>query len=503
MASLARRVAKCHTRSPCRGVRAIIRRMRLARKLTLALVFAVSAVLTVHGVLAARRELAYFEGSTQRDARAMGRTLVAVVSEIWRTEGETRAIQTIEEANEREASVNFRFVSLDPASPRKPSIPVERIGELVRGRAIVFREVQSHGRIVTYVPIPADASGRGAIEVTSSLLEQQNYVRRSVLSVAVTTAATTGVAAAVTILLGAFFVGRPMRQLIEKARRIGAGDLSGPLELRQRDELGELASEINAMCDRLAEARAARMRAVDELRHAHRLAVVGRLAAGVAHELGTPLHVVTGWANMIASGEVEGPAAIDAANNVLSAASRMTRIIRALLDFARRGPVRKEPQSLEHVVRQVMTLISPITEKRRIEVDVQVPPEEIVVDVDAAQLQQALTNLAINGVDAMGRDGKLTIALSNVVARPPPEIGGPAARYATIAVRDEGPGIDPAVLEQIFEPFFTTKSAGEGTGLGLSVSFGIVQEHGGWIAVESLPGHGACFTVFLPMRAES
>src|SRR5205085_12285239 len=137
-----------------------------------------------------------------------------------------------------------------------------------------------------------------AIEVSSSLTEQRRYVRRSAVFTGISTAATTLAAAAVTILLGSFFVGRPMRELIGKARRIGAGDLTTPLHLNQRDELGELAREMNAMCDRLAAERDARMRAVDELRHAHRLAIVGRLAAGIAPELGTPLQNVTGWADM-------------------------------------------------------------------------------------------------------------------------------------------------------------------------------------------------------------
>src|SRR5205085_6410117 len=111
--------------------------MRLARKLTLALVFAVVTVLTVNGLLTARREIAFFEADTQRDARVMGRALVAVVAEIWRTRGEARALEIIDQANEREADVNFRLVSLDPSSPRRPTIDP---GPLAAGRQAVFRE---------------------------------------------------------------------------------------------------------------------------------------------------------------------------------------------------------------------------------------------------------------------------------------------------------------------------------------------------------------------------
>jgi len=468
--------------------------MRIARKLTLALVLAVTFVLTLHGWLSARRELAFFESESRREARAMGRALTAVVSEVWRTQGEGRAHALLAEANEREDSVNFRFIDFagkDPAN--KPLIDPGRIGELSPGRETVFRDGE---RTVTYVPLAVDGVRRGTIEVSASLAEQQRYVRRSILATGITTAVTTTVAAALTILLGAFFVGGPMRELIAKARRIGEGDLEGPLVLAQRDELGELALEINAMCVRLADERSARMRAVDELRHAHRLAVVGRLAAGIAHELGTPLHVVKGWSNMIATREVEGDAAIDAARNVSSAAERMANIIRQLLDFARRRNVQKEPVEMVSLARRTTELLGPIAEKRK--VDIVVGGSDALVDADATQLQQAVANLVMNGLDAMPTGGRLEIRIDRAHARPPADVGGDESEWVQLRVRDEGTGIEPEHLEQVFEPFFTTKPVGEGTGLGLSVSYGIVREHGGWISVESRPGEGTCFQVFLP-----
>lgn len=468
--------------------------MRIARKLTLALVVAVSVVLGVHGFLSARRELAFFESESRREARVMGRALTAVVREIWRTQGEARAHELLAEANEREESVNFRFVDLTGHDPQSaPMIAPVRIGEVAPGRETVFREGD---HTVTYVPLAIDGVRRGVIEVSSSLAEQQRYVRRSGVATAITAVITTGLAAALTILLGAWFVGRPMRALMAKARRIGEGDLEGPLELAQRDELGELAQEMNAMCVRLAAERDARMRAVDELRHAHRLAVVGRLAAGIAHELGTPLHVVKGWSNMIATREVEGDAAIEAARNVSTAAERMATIIRQLLDFARRRTVQKEPLDLESMARRIAELLGPIAEKRKVELVVEGEPEK--VEGDATQLQQALANLVMNGLDAMPGGGRVTISVDTARVKPPAEVGGDEAEWVRLSVRDEGAGIAPEHLDQVFEPFFTTKPVGEGTGLGLSVSYGIVREHGGWISVESEPGHGACFRAFLP-----
>src|SRR5204863_590761 len=121
----------------------------------------------------------------------------------------------------------------------------------------------------------------------------------------------------------------------QKARRVGTGDLSGPLHLRQRDELGELANEINLMCERLAEERGAREQATEQLRHADRLTTVGKLASGLAHELGTPLNVVRGRAKLIVDHEVEGKEVTDSARIVVEQAERMTALIRQLLDFAR------------------------------------------------------------------------------------------------------------------------------------------------------------------------
>ena len=111
--------------------------------------------------------------------------------------------------------------------------------------------------------------------------------------------------------------------------------------------------------------------------------------------------------------------------------------------------------------------------------------------MDAGQLQQVLTNLVMNGLQAMKRPGTVRVRAEHVRATPPADVGGPEADWVRLDVEDEGDGIAPEVLPHIFEPFFTTKDVGEGTGLGLSVSYGIVREHGGWIAVRSEPGQVA------------
>src|SRR5262249_4136572 len=146
--------------------------------------------------------------------------------------------------------------------------------------------------------------------ISESLAGERKYVRATIVQTLLATAALALVSAVVTTALGVWFVGRPMRALREQARRIGAGDLHARLSLKQRDEIGELAEEMNRMSERLAAAHEevaratqARLAALAQLRHAERLATVGQLASGIAHELGTPLQIVTGRAGMIAEGD--------------------------------------------------------------------------------------------------------------------------------------------------------------------------------------------------------
>jgi signal transduction histidine kinase len=312
------------------------------------------------------------------------------------------------------------------------------------------------------------------------------------------------VCGALAMLLGGWFVGRPIRSLVGKARRIGAGDLSGPLVLKQRDEIGVLADEFNAMCERLARARddvvaatAAKIAMLEQLRHADRLSTVGKLASGIAHELGTPLNVVSGRARLIADG-LSGDETRESAEAIVEQAQRMTRIIRQLLDFARRKSADKSPHDLRAVARQTVTLLAPLAEKNGVRLTVEEGAGELHADIDVAQLQQALTNLIVNGVQAMPRGGAVRVALGRGHARPPADHDGTEGDFLRISVIDEGEGMNNDTMAHIFEPFFTTKPPGEGTGLGLSVTYGIVKDHRGWIEMSSRVGVGSRFTVFLP-----
>lgn len=236
---------------------------------------------------------------------------------------------------------------------------------------------------------------------------------------------------------------------------------------------------------------------VVQLRHADRLNTVGKLASGIAHELGTPLNVVSGRASLIASRRVEGEDACKSAEVIMQQADRMTAIIKNLLAFARRGGVRKTAVDLNRLVRETVSLLEPLAKKQGVEL-VATSGSPLVAPVNAGEIQQVLTNLIMNAVQAMPKGGTIQVQLSHGHYESAVPHGLAREPFAIIRVRDEGTGVAPDVLPHIFDPFFTTKDVGAGTGLGLSVSFGIVRDHGGWIEANTKLGEGTEFVVYLP-----
>jgi signal transduction histidine kinase len=473
--------------------------MKLARKLTLALVAGMLAVFAVHATVNVLRETRFAERATQRAAHQTGHVLQLALEEIWLREGQARALKLIDDVNEIESQIRIRWVWLNApeGDPYAPRAPRALLGKVALGEEVTWRDTVAH-QTRSYIPAPIERARPGALEISESTDIQSRFVASTIRNAMVATFAMAGVCGAMAMIIGAFFVGRPVRSLVAKARRVGTGDLSGPLALLQKDELGVLADEMNAMCDTLGQSQAEVVAATEQLRHADRLNTVGKLASGIAHELGTPLNVVSGRARMIASGDLDGREVKDSAEAIVSQAERMTRIIRQLLDFARRRTAQKAWESVPELARRTVSLLGPIADKRGVKLDVIEGAGPLDAEVDAAQLEQALTNLVVNGIQAMPRGGKVTVSVSRERARPPADHGGVEGDWVKIEVADEGVGMAPETKAHVFEPFFTTKPVGEGTGLGLSVSYGIVQEHGGWIDVSSELGAGSRFQVYLP-----
>jgi signal transduction histidine kinase len=466
--------------------------MKLVQKLTVALVLAICALLAINSVARVHREVASFEAHGIREHRSVGRALRSSVLAVFRIEGEKPALELVDEASRNHGRIRFRWIWLD-ASPHLHASK-EAITGAPEGEPLTVEDRDEAGEPTrfTYVRATPLTGRRGALELAESLAEERSYLRKTVLEAGITAVILALACALVSTLASIVLIGRPIRALVAKARRIGEGDFSRPIEIKGRDELALLAAEMNATADRLVAARArietetaARIAAIEQLRHADRLSTLGKLASGIAHELGTPMNVIAGHADMIVAREVEGDEAVESARIIKHFADKVAGIVRQFLDFARRrGPQRAE-HDLCKLTSQTTDLLRSMAEEKGVRLRAE-SPGPVFANVDPGQMQQAITNLVVNALHAVPRGGNVEVTC------------GVDADGVFVSVRDDGPGIPTEHLGRVFDPFFTTKAAGEGTGLGLSLVQGIVTDHGGTIEVESEAGRGATFAIRLP-----
>lgn len=463
--------------------------MKLVAKYTVVLVAALAVGLSALSVFRVRHDRSHFVRDMALDHRVVGSVVRANVADLWRSSSELEAARQtlimIARANSTGGPTRFEW-----------GRDVDLVADVQR--------IEDH-EFVSKFPVVIAGKAVGAVVVREPLDDIDKLVWSDILLSALGIGLILVFGLVASLVLGRWLVGRPIAVLVASARRIGHRDFLHPIELTRADELGQLAAEMNAMSQELAQALAAialeseaRIRAVEQLRHADRLSTIGQLAAGVAHELGTPLSVVSGHAQMIAEREVVGDAVLDSARTIDRESMRMSRIVRQLVDFARRkGPVGTicEPRAVVH---RCLGLLAPLIERSNVRcvLDEVGDGQEAHVLIDEDSLQQALTNLIVNAVQAMPDGGSLGLAVSRVMASPPevePSLPKPCVR---LDVRDTGPGIPADIRPHIFEPFVTTKPPGDGTGLGLAVVDGIVSDHGGWICVDDRSG-GTTFSIFL------
>lgn len=319
---------------------------------------------------------------------------------------------------------------------------------------------------------------------------------------------TLGLLVLVAAAAGAFVARRtiiqPIDEMMEHAKRIGDGDFMVPSRSVRNDELGVLQGTLDAMAVRLEQAKTAaqefnkkRLRMIARLRHADRLSTVGRLASNLAHELGTPLNVVQGRAEMLAQLHKDDPMTAKHARVIAEQSARMSGLISELLDFSRRKPAAAGRMDVPTLVEQAMTLVEGSAEKNQVKLLVRGEDTDATVP-DGNKVMQVLTNLLTNGIDAMPQGGVLEFDVAAIDVTEPGDPQSMPGRYVRFIVRDTGVGMDDETLAHALEPFFTTKKGHKGTGLGLPISHGITRELGGWIDIDSEPGRGTEFKVWIP-----
>jgi signal transduction histidine kinase len=227
----------------------------------------------------------------------------------------------------------------------------------------------------------------------------------------------------------------------------------------------------------------------EQLRQSQKMEAVGRLAGGIAHDFNNLLMVIMGHGELLRRGLEAGDPRLAKVQHIMGASERAARLVRQLLAFSRKQVMELQLVDLNALVADTARMLRPLLGED-VEVVTRLAPALGLVRVDPAQIDQVLMNLAVNARDAMARGGTLSLETADVDA------GGP--RQVALTVRDTGQGMDEGTRAHVFEPFFTTKTASGGTGLGLSMVYGIVQQSGGQITVDSEPGRGTSFRILLP-----
>jgi signal transduction histidine kinase len=290
---------------------------------------------------------------------------------------------------------------------------------------------------------------------------------------------------------------RQTSEVIVDARYRGAVDVvyrearpaldEGPFLKDERSLLDAIARQIAVIVEH-QDAEQERARLQKQLMHADRLATIGQLAAGVAHELNEPLSSILGFAQLLKRDPALPESGTQDVEKIVAASLHAREIIKKLLLFARQTPTFKGPVDLNQVVLGAIDLFKHQFEKEGIELSCVLCPQMPVLAADAGQLTQVLVNLVVNAVQAMPKGGKLIVQTRVQDGR------------VVCSVEDTGVGMTEQVLDRLFVPFFTTKEVNQGTGLGLPVVHGIVTSHGGTIEVASTPGKGTTFTIRLPVE---
>ena len=325
----------------------------------------------------------------------------------------------------------------------------------------------------------------GVLDVTMSLADVDREVassRRYTLLLSLLATLT------ISLLLWAFFhqfVGRPVARLLAATNAVATGDLGHRIPVTRNDELGQLATSFNEMTVRLAEARR-------QIYQSNKLASLGRLAAGIAHEINNPLTGVLTYSSFLLKRASDDPEVRHDLETIVHETKRCRDIVRGLLDFARQVPPKKSLVDVNEILLRALQVVDNQFRVQNIRVAKNLRDDLPRILADPNQLQQVLINLLVNAADAFnGEDREIRVTTG---LRPRDGQG-----MLEVTVADNGMGIPEKNLSKIFEPFFTTKE-NKGTGLGLAVVWGIVSEHGGVVDVNSKVGQGTSFTVRLPLN---
>jgi two-component system NtrC family sensor kinase len=363
---------------------------------------------------------------------------------------------------------------------------------LVQGRPWIYRAfVVNNWYKAAYEPIK-DING-GIIGILYVGILEEKFVdmrRRAILAFLGITLAGMIVA----LIVSSFLAGgvlKPIKHLVFASRQLAEGNLEYQVKLESRDEIGQLGETFNLMASSLKE-RDEKLKEYTsrQIMKSERLATLGQLAAGVAHEVNNPLGAVLMYTHLALEDLQEGGVLRENLEKALAEASRCRDIVKGLLDFSRQTEPKIELADVNEILERTLAIVENQTVFQNVGIERAICTSLPRIPIDVGQMQQVFTNIVLNAAEAMEAEGELSVATRM----------SPDNEWIEIEFADTGCGIPPENREKIFDPFFTTKEVGRGTGLGLAVSHGIIARHKGSVEVRSELGRGTSFTIRLPLN---
>jgi signal transduction histidine kinase len=498
-------------------------RMKLGTKLILGLVATLTLTMLGHGYLSIQQDRENILREMRVGMTGLSRSIQAALRYMYGDAGDVQAMQKFIDGVARAGNIHGVIVydragkaivtsvsltdtkdhpNLDPAPVLKidPG-PVLTSGNSVEG----YVESAAHPLYFRIEPIfDSDNQLAGAFVLgrrgTGYNLTLQARRDRIILTTCVLVALLT----AFILILVRRNISLPIDRLIERIRNIGEGHWEKRIEIRGNNEISSLAAEFNQMCERLddlygrlVKEQQDRLSLERNLRQSDKLASVGQLAAGLAHEIGTPLNIIGGRAEFLLRRPRSAQELRENLQIIRSQIDRIAGIVRQLLEFSRRREPAFRKVELPLLLDKVIGLLEHKIADKNIHVNLAADETLPAIQADPDQLEQVFLNLFLNSLHALRHGGAIRINAA-VMGRDENGAGEAADGRVRIEFEDDGDGIPGEHLSQVFDPFFTTKDVGEGTGLGLSVSYGIIKDHGGEIRVESKPGQFTRFIILLP-----
>jgi two-component system, NtrC family, sensor kinase len=486
--------------------------LRLGTKLTLYLSLIIILVLSGYGYLDILSRRDVLVRKMESEVRSTGRTLEVSLEKISPRE-ENEYVQGLIDAMsdyERTLGVivydlrgNLIFRSHSLKEGTEPYL------DLIRRSMREDRPQEEFG-VYKSVPIYSytlpikDRTGRdiGGVSILQNISFMEREIEKAKQSIFITIFVLIGGTVALVLLATRRWVTKPISKLTDGIGNLAKGDLDYQIYLKGRDELSQLALAFNQMAVDLKKAQEQIIRESEtklelerDLRQSEKLATVGQLASELAHEIGTPLNIIYGRAEWIKR-RLEDREGIQKNLDIIAQQSeRITKIIQQLLGFVRKKRPEQTTLNVRAIVETTLDLLDHQIQKQKVRVvkDLKKNLPHVIGDPD--QLQQVFLNLILNAIQSMADGGTLRLSASSKrISKEGLEDG--EHQYIEICVEDTGVGMKEEVIQNIFNPFFTTKDTG--TGLGLMVTQGIIQDHEGWINVESEVGKGSVFKIYLP-----